>query len=74
MVVSVTYHNHSNSFKNTCFTLLNMFKSRKKKNTKKYPPFPEKEITKTEGLLFFPFRLATNQRYCLRNDYGELGK
>lgn len=52
MVVSVTYHNHSNSlsrvknsFRNTCFILLKMLKATVKEKTKQnkmYPPFPEK--------------------------------
>lgn len=39
MVVSVTYHNHSKSFNNSCFMLLNMFKTtvKGKKNISQFP-------------------------------------
>lgn len=54
MVVSVTYHNHSNSFKNTCFILLNMFKTTEKGEKRMYPSFPGRIIAKAEGSVSFP--------------------
>lgn len=62
MVVSVTYHNHSYSFKNMYFILLNMFKATV--NEKKYIfPFPREKLPKLKGP-FFPLQ-ACNKTQAL---------